>query len=179
MRFAAFLGTLVTAYLIATLCASSLAKLKNFRVSYVGILRERVLPARVAAFVVAVVIICEFSLAVLLAINFMPGAVHDATAGLFIAFGCYRVAVALKTKALMCSCAGTLRSEAASPAALSGVFLACLALGAVSYLSAFAGRLEGTWVGVFVAGVWLSPFLALVFGYCRRILMQRPGTRWG
>ena len=85
------LRTLIASYLIATLGATALAKLRNRRVSSVGMQRERVIPARAAPAVIVTVAFAELSLATLLMLGAAPVATGIATAALFVLFAGYRL----------------------------------------------------------------------------------------
>jgi hypothetical protein len=67
---------------------------------------ENIIPRRMAPPIIIAVSLTELTLATLLATDFRPMISGAATAGLFLCFGGYKVAVAAKTGNLACSCAG-------------------------------------------------------------------------
>jgi hypothetical protein len=151
--------TLAAAYLIATLSATSLAKLRNWRVASVGILRERVIPYRAATAVIILVAFAEFLLATILMLRVEPEMTGFATAGLFLAFGGYRLVVAAKTKSLNCICAGTTRSDPASVAAVTGTVVACLLQAALACtLAMLSGHPSGNLLEILPIIAWAAPF---------------------
>lgn len=64
--------TLIAAYLIATLSATALAKIRNYRVASIGIQRERIIPAKAALALTFSLAITEFTLATLLMTGTAP-----------------------------------------------------------------------------------------------------------
>ncbi len=158
------LRTLIASYLIATLGATALAKLKNRQVTSVGILRESVIPARVAPAVTVTLAIAEFSLATLLMLGTEPVATGFAAAALFVLFAGYRLTTAVRTKSLMCSCAGTIRTDPASPPAVAGASLACLILAALACMLALLGRPAGYPVNLLAVVAWTTPLASLIMG---------------
>src|ERR1022692_1544236 len=143
MSAVGILRTLIASYLIATLGATALAKFKNRRVSSVGILREKVIPARVAPAIIITVALAEFLLATLLMLGAEPVATGFAAAALFVLFAGYRLMVAVRTRSLMCSCAGTIRTDPASLPAVVGAILACLIMAALACMLVFLGQPDG------------------------------------
>lgn len=158
------LRTLIASYLIATLGATALAKLKNRRVASAGMLRERVVPAGAVPVILVMVAIAEFSLATLLTFGIQPVMTGFATAGLLMVFAGYRLAVAVRTKKLTCSCAGAIKTDPASPPAVAGAILACLMLAALACLLVFLGRPGGYPVNLLAVAAWTVPLASLVRG---------------
>lgn len=165
----AFVRTLVAAYLIATLATAALAKLKSWRASSVSVLRESVVPPRAATPVVLAVAAAELLLATFLMLGVESVAAGWAAAGLFLAFCGYQLLVAARTNALMCSCAGTSRTDPASVPAVAGTVLACfiqagLACG-LAITHANASRVF--YLITFIA--WVVPLIVFLAGVPRRI----------
>jgi hypothetical protein len=158
------LRTLIASYLIATLGATALAKLRNRRVSSVGMQRERVIPARAAPAVIVTVAFAELSLATLLMLGAAPVATGIATAALFVLFAGYRLVVAARTKYLMCSCAGTIRADPASLPAVVGASLACLILAALACMLVVLGQPAGYPLNLLAIAAWIAPPAILVMG---------------
>jgi hypothetical protein len=155
---------LVASYLIATLGATALAKLKNRRIVSVSIQREGVIPAGVAPVFTGMLVTVEFLLATLLTFGAAPAATDFAAAALFVSFAGYRVMVAIKTKSLTCSCAGTIQTDPASFPSVGGAGFACLILAALACTLAFVGRPAGYPVNFLAIAAWISPFVSLAAG---------------
>lgn len=166
--------TLVASYLIATLGATALAKLKNRRAVSVSIQRETVIPAGLAATVAGTLVIIEFSLATLLTFGVTPTVTDFAAVALFVQFAVYRVMVAVKTKSLTCSCSGTIQTDPASFPSVGGAALACLILAALACTLVFVGKPAGYPVNLIAIAAWISPFVGLVAGARRG--HKRPDT---
>jgi hypothetical protein len=81
-----FFRALAAAYLIGTLSATALAKLKNWRATSVGLLREGVIPGRVAVAVTIAVAAAECLLATGFMLGTDPEVTGFAAPGLFVAF---------------------------------------------------------------------------------------------
>lgn len=164
-----FLHVLVTSYFILTLGATSLAKLKNWRVTSVGVLREGLFSARYTSLVVIAVTGAEFVLATLLMLDIRPVATALSTAGIFICFGLYRMAVAARTNSLMCSCAGAIRNDPASPPAVVGAVLSCLVQASLAgTLTFFAKSDIGNLGRSILVASWLAPVIAFTISSSRR-----------
>jgi hypothetical protein len=137
------LRALMESYLVATLSATGLAKLANYRTSSAGMARERIFPVRIALPTILTVATVELSIAVLLAAGLYSGITLFSVAVLFVSFAGYRVIVAAKTNAIVCSCAGTVRTDAATTAAVAGGVLACVCVAGFACALAFiSGRIE-------------------------------------
>jgi hypothetical protein len=161
--------TLVASYLIATLSATSLAKLKNWRTVSVGVLREMVIPRRAASATIVTVAAVEFLLATLLMLGVQPAVTGFVAAALFLTFGGYRVAVAVRTKSLICTCAGITQSDPASPPAVAGVGFAChLQAGLACTLALLGGRPGGNLLALLTVAAWIAPFITLLTGNWRQ-----------
>jgi|SRR5450759_791032 hypothetical protein len=163
------LRTLIASYLITTLGATALAKLKNRPVASAGMLREGVVPAKVTPAVIVTVAIAEFLLATLLMLGVEPVAASLAAAALFVLFAGYRLMVAVRTKTLMCSCAGTIQTDPASPPAVVGATLACLTLAALACILVFLGRPAGYPLNLLAVAAWTAPLASLALGARRGI----------
>ena len=163
------LCALAASYLIATLSATSLAKLKNWRIASVGILRERVVPRRAAPAIIITVAVTELVLATLLMLGAEPRATGFAAAGLFLAFCGYQMAVAVRTNSLICTCAGTARTDPASPPAVAGAGLACvIQAGLACMLAVAGGRPGGNILDLLAVTAWAAPLITFLAGTRRR-----------
>lgn len=163
-----FVRTLIAAYLIATLAATALAKLKNWRASSVSVMRASVIPPRAAAAVIIVVVAMEFLLATLFMLGIEPAVAGFAGMGLFLAFGAYQLLVAAKTNSLICSCAGTTRTDPASLPAVAGTTLACLAQAALSCALAVSNDGSSEIFHLFTIIAWVVPVAVFLAGLLRR-----------
>jgi hypothetical protein len=160
---------LAATYLIATLSATSLAKLKNWRMSSVGVLRESVIPSRAATVTVLAVSGTEFLLASFLAFGAESVAAGVVVASLFLVFGGYRLAVAKRTNSLICSCAGTIRSDPASPPAVAGTVVACLLQAALACAFALSGgRPNKDPLDILATAALALPIIIFLAGLLRR-----------
>ena len=100
------LWNLGASYLVLTLCSTSLAKVCRWRLVTCSFMRERVVPARLAPFAVWGVVAAECALATMIAVRFAARITGVAVAVLYFIFGAYRLASAMRSKALTCTCAG-------------------------------------------------------------------------
>lgn len=165
--------TLIASYLIVTLGSTALAKAKNYRVASIGVQREMIIPARVAAVIIISLVIFEFALATLLMIGSATVVTGFATGALFVVFAAYRLLVSLKTKSLTCSCAGTIRTDPASVPSVAGASLACIIMAALGFIIAFLGRAE--YPDNFLAvAAWIAPIVSFAAG--ARLGLRRPNT---
>ncbi|MGH3190646.1 MAG: MauE/DoxX family redox-associated membrane protein [Streptosporangiaceae bacterium] len=159
---------LITAYLIVTLSATSLAKFRNRRIAVVGILRERVVPYHAATAVIIMVAFTELLLATALMLQVKPEVTGFAAASLFFTFCAYRLVVALRTKSLICVCAGTSRTDPASLAAVVGTVVACLLQAALACtLAVLDEHPAGIPFRALFIVAWLAPFGACLIGSLR------------
>jgi hypothetical protein len=126
------------AYIVATLAATGLAKLKNFRVTSAGIGRESVIPTWASKIVAIGTALIELALALLFTLAVQPRLVGLAGTALFLVFGGYQLLVAAKTNSLMCSCSGAERTDPASLPAVAGTVFACLFQAALSLVLALS-----------------------------------------
>jgi hypothetical protein len=159
---------LAASYLTATLSATSLAKLKSWRISSVGILRERVIPQRAAPAVILTVAVAEFVLATFLMLGIEPRETGFTATGLFLAFCGYQMAVAVKTRSLICTCAGTTRTDPASPAAVAGTGLACIIQASLACTLALSGGRPGGNLVLLTVAAWAIPLITFLAGVWRR-----------
>lgn len=164
----AILGEVVGCYIIVTLVATSLAKLRTWRSTSVALVREAVIPAAFTPTVVIGIAITEFALATALVIGLRP--VGYAVASLFIVFGGYRLAVLAKTKSLICGCAGVTQINQATPAAITATCATSLIQACFGCLWALAPGSVGDFRLAAMAA-WSAPFIILARGY----LVQRRG----
>jgi hypothetical protein len=168
MSAAEIARTLIASYLIATLSATALAKLRNRRGTSIGIQREMVIPARFAAAATLTLIAAEFSLATLLMLGTEPAETGSAAGTLFLVFAGYRILVAAKTKSLTCSCAGTMQTDPASVPSVAGASLACLALAALAYVLTFLGPPPGYPVNLLPLAAWITPITIILAANARQ-----------
>jgi len=159
---------LIGLYLVVTLVATSLAKLKNWRMSALGVLWEKVISARLAAATIIVVSVVELSLAAGLTLGRTPFLAGYATAALFLSFGCYRLAVAAKTSFITCTCAGNIRMNQATFPAMIGMVFASVVQAGLAWAWAFLGSAEHeSSLHVIAVAAWVAPLVALVRGWRR------------
>lgn len=152
-------------YLVFTLVATSLAKLRRWRGSSLALVRERVIPAGLAPVVIIGAAVGELALATLMTLGFEAFKVGCVTAATFALFGAYRLTVAAKTKSLECPCAGTTEYSPATPQAIAALIVTCLfqiGMAALWALNASQGRAgEAILAG---ATAWILPFGVLLIG---------------
>jgi hypothetical protein len=163
-----FARALIAAYLIATLATTALAKLKNWRASSVSVIRESVIPPRAAGVAVVAVAAVELLLATLFMLGIESAVAGFAGMGLFLAFCGYQLLVAVKTNSLMCSCAGTSRTDPASLPAVAGATLACLVQATLACtLAVVGGRPSGN-LDLLTITAWTAPIIVFLAGLLRR-----------
>lgn len=162
----ATLGDVGGCYIIVTLVATSLAKLRTWRSTSVALAREAVIPAAFTPVVVTGIAITELALATALTIGLRP--VGYAVASLFIMFGGYRLAVLAKTKSLICGCAGVTQINPPTPAAIAAICTTSLIQACLGCLWALAPGSIGDFRLAAMAA-WGAPFIILARGY----LVQR------
>jgi hypothetical protein len=164
-------------YIILSLTATSLAKLVNWRTSAIAVLREGLVPARFASFAVISVSAVEMSLAAFLCFGMAGVLISYAAILLFVLFGAYRLAVAVRTKSLMCTCAGYARYNPATPRALAGVIFASTLQAAIASTLMFpAIGYNANNATLARSIVWSIPFVILIIGTCvaRTVRLIRP-----
>ncbi len=161
------LRDLICVYLIVTLAATGLAKLRRWRSASVALVRDSVLPRKLVPSIVVGISLAELGLSSALAIGIEVRLAALATATMFVVFGVYRVIAANNSKQLTCGCAGAVRSDPVTPRALAATLLASAlqALAAVVLVvpGASLPRLAG------LAALAL-PFCAFLLGELRRRL---------
>jgi hypothetical protein len=162
------LHVLLAAYLSATLCATALAKLRNRQTSYVGMMRESVIPRSAIPLVLPAVSVTEFALATLVAFDIQSRIVGFAAAALFLIFAGYRLVVAARTKSMICSCAGKIRNDPGSLPVVLGAILACLLMAACAVIVALDARSPGYPFELASIAAWAAPIVALAVGSFRR-----------
>lgn len=160
--------TLIAAYLIATLSATALAKIRNYRVASIGIQRERIIPAKAALALTFSLAITEFTLATLLMTGTAPEVVSLSAAALFTVFAGYRTMVAIKTKSLTCACAGSIRTDPASAPSVAGAGTAVLIMAALSCALIFLGPPASYPISSLAVFAWITPVFACIVGAVRR-----------
>jgi hypothetical protein len=154
-----------TIYLIVTLAATSLAKLYKWRTASLALLRETIVPVRLAPIVIAGVALVELSLSTLIMLGAERVPVGLATASIFLLFGVYRIVVLARTKSLICTCAGVAEFNPATPPAVIATILTCLLQAGVAWTWMLLGSRYGTGdVELGEVAAWLAPFMALFIG---------------
>lgn len=171
------LTEIATCYITVTLTATSLAKLRTWRASSRSVIREQVIPRYLAAATVLGISAVELVLATTLML-WPARALPSWTAGcLFFCFGSYRLAVAIKTKTLMCSCAGSADWSPASPQAIAATLLASIGQVCAAAISAYSPSYDGRLLmRLPVMAAWVLPFLAMLIGSLRDA-PRDPGPR--
>lgn len=160
---AATIDELAGIYLVVTLAATSLAKLKNWRMTALGVRWEKIIPSRFAVVVVVGVSVLELSLAAALTLRYRPLLVGIATAALFLAFGCYRLIVAVTTGFTTCTCAGKVRTAEASLPAVAGAGVACVAQCCIALLWARLGNVDhASGMRLFTLAAWAPACIAVI-----------------
>jgi hypothetical protein len=158
---------IVTAYLIITLSATALAKLKNWRIASAGVTRENVIPARAASAVILAVSAAELLLATFFMLDFQPKLCGLTAMGLFLAFLGYQLLVAARTNSLMCACAGVTRTDPASLPGVTGTAVSCLIQAVLSFVLALTGAATGVFRLLAIIA-WIIPIILFAAGFFRR-----------
>jgi hypothetical protein len=158
----AILGEVGGCYIIITLVATSLAKLRTWRSTSVALVREAVIPVAFTPTVVIGIAITELALATAIMVGLRPAGY--AAASLFIIFGGYRLAVLARTKSLICGCAGVTQIKPAIPAAIAAACVTFLVQACLGCLWALAPGSVGDFKLAAVAA-WGAPFIILARGY--------------
>lgn len=158
----------LASYLAATLCATALAKLRNWHVSATGLIREGVVPNAGIRTILLTVCVSEFSLATLLAFGIEVAVAGFASAALFVIFAGYRLVVAKRTKSVMCSCAGEHRSDPATPPIVIGSVVACLIQAAFGCALALNSESLGYPLALLPIAAWAIPIVILAACMRRR-----------
>ncbi len=166
---AAFLQELAASYLIITLTATSLAKLRRWRSASIAVAREAVIPVSIAPFAVVGVALAELTLSTLMMLAVRPLLVGCAATILFVLFGGYRLIVTRRTGLVTCSCAGASQSSALTGGAIAAVLLTSASQAAIACWWMFGAKQHGLnslqLVGIVA---WLAPFAGLYVGIRRR-----------
>jgi hypothetical protein len=175
------LHELCACYLILTLTATSLAKLRRWRSSSLSVMREQVIPLRAAVVVTIAVALLELTLSTLLVLEIHPLLTGCITVSLFFAFGCYRLAVAARTRSLMCACAGSPQYSPATFHAVMATVVSFLFMISVACCWTFVGS-NGKLNTFSIAGIvaWVVPFAILfvsLFGRQRRSASDEESRR--
>jgi len=124
-------------YLVLTLTATGLAKLRMRRVTINSLRVEGVIPRSLVAPVVVAVSAAEILLAVSIVSRRYPLAFGLATAAVFVAFGGYKMAVVIRTGWTSCSCTGTSIAYKTTRPAVVATILVPLIQAALACLWAF------------------------------------------
>jgi hypothetical protein len=151
-------------YLIFTLTATSLAKLRRWRSSSLSMMREQVIPIRAAVGVTIAAALLELALSTLLMLEETPLLTGLATSILFLAFGFYRLAVAARTKSLMCACAGSPQYGPATPRAVTATVVSFLFMIGVACCWTFTETHGTTALRSVGVVAWFAPFVVLFIG---------------
>lgn len=158
------------AYLSGTLSATGLSKLRHRRSAAIGMLREDVLPDRLVPLALLSIGTSEVIVAAALAFNVQRVVALWVTVALFLVFSAYHVAVALRTRSVVCSCVGT--SSWGGPASLPAVAGTCfgcwLSAGCAMAVLSASGETGGTGEVVIIVA-WLVPPAAWAFSGIRRL----------
>lgn len=156
---------LIGLYIVVTLVATSLAKLKNWRMSALGVRWGRIVPARLAATTIIVVSVAELLLAAAFTLGRAALLVSYAAAVLFFSFGCYQLVVAAKTRLATCTCAGNIKMSQATLSAMIGAVLASVVQASLALAWAFLGSAEhGATLQIVTVSAWIPSLVALVQG---------------
>lgn len=156
-------------YLVFTLATTGLAKAKSWRSTSIGVSSERVVPRGLAVPLTISLVIVEVLLATLIASRVAPEAVGLAVAGLFVAFGIYKVAVGLRHGMSGCSCAGVKMSYIATPSGVAATVLASVLQATLGCFYAFVPPSAGGLLGTLPALGLILPLVAFVKGLSRAV----------
>jgi methylamine utilization protein MauE len=155
-------------YLIVTLAATGLAKLRRWRTASVVLVRDAVIPPAIVPGVVIAISLSEMVLSVFLTAGVELFLTEVAVAALLTTFGVYRMVAAANSKALACGCSGAIRSvrrtaQTVSATALGSAWQVAIAL----VLFATGTQHGGQWSALARISALLVPFMALIIGYTR------------
>lgn len=172
------LHELCACYLIFTLAATSLAKLRRWRSSSLSVMREQIIPVPAAIAVTIAVALLELVLSTLMMLEAYPLLTGLVTCSLFLVFGCYRLAVAARTRSLMCACAGSPQYSPATLQAVMATIAGSLFMIGVACYWTLAGN-HGEMNAFSSAGVvaWVAPFAALLGGLFGRMRSLATGSQ--
>jgi hypothetical protein len=152
----------IGAYLIITLAATSLAKLRTWRSSSLALLRQTAVPAIAAVIVIIGVSAVEILLATLLMLGADPAVVGSVTGCLFVIFGIYRIIITLRTQSLTCVCAGDVRFDPATPRELTAIVVAVMAQASLAGTWVLLGSTYGSGIQPLGVAAWATPFIVLM-----------------
>ena len=130
-----------------------------------------------ASLTIIVVAAVELLLATLFMLGVDSTVAGFAGMGLFLAFCGYQLLVAVKTNSVMCSCAGTSRTDPALLPAIAGVTLACLAQAALAGTLAVVDRRPGGNLGPLTVAAWAAPIIVFLAGLMRQSERSDPDER--
>jgi hypothetical protein len=155
-------------YLIVTLAATGLAKLRGWRTASVVLVRDAIIPPAIVPGVIIAISLSEMALSVFLAAGVKLFLTEVAVAALLTTFGVYRMVAAANSKALACGCSGAIRSvrrtaQTVSATALGSAWQVAMAL----VLVATGTQHGGQWSALARISALLVPFIALLIGYAR------------
>lgn len=163
-----YLRDLAACYLILTLAATGLAKLRRWRTVSVVLIRDSVLPRSVVPAVVFGISAVELLLAVLLAIGVELRYTSAIVLALFVVFGIYRIVAAYSSKSLSCGCSGAERTYDLNGRTLVATILAtaCQAVAAIVLIFTYKLGISDFSVVASLAAL-AAPLGALVVGQVR------------
>jgi hypothetical protein len=163
-----FFVQLGASYLIVTLAATSLAKLRNLRVVSHTLRTEQIIPFRLIPAVSIGVPLAELVLATLLAAGIYARPVGFATASIFLLFSAYRgLQITAYPESTGCACAGIVQEAPFTiPAAIGGV-LSCLVQAWIAVSLALSSG-KPPEEDLLRLAAWLLPFAVMGVGLIRR-----------
>jgi hypothetical protein len=167
-------------YLVVTLVATSLAKLRNGRQASRAVRRERVVPAGMAPLVIGGVAAAELGLATLMALGTEPAVTGSAVMVLFLLFAGYRVLAAsrkARTDSYTCPCVGVPLTSEAAPRAVAAAVAACVIQAGLACGWGLAGRGGAGPVGVPLVVAWAVPFAVCSAGLVWQVRKRARGNR--
>lgn len=164
----ALISQVAGCYLVATLATTGLAKLRSWRVASTGVTFEGIFSRRAALPVIIAVSAAELSLAALIVAGHYPVAVGSVTAGVFLLFGGYKVAVAVRTGNVACSCAGTSKANAATLSGITAEVSSSLIQASLACAWAFPSEAGTGGFSIPLLVAFAIPFAAFWIGLGRR-----------
>lgn len=165
------LRELAGCYLVLTLAATGIAKLRMLRGTSVGLMLEGVVPRRMAMGTVVAVASLELLLSVFLVSRQFPQLAGLATAALFLGFAVYRISVAVKTGWVSCSCSGRSVAYKATRPAITAAIMASLIQAALACVWAFLPSREEMVFRLIIVGAFAIPIAAFLKGICKSDLI--------
>ena len=152
-------------YLVVTLAATALAKLRRWKESSLTLSRQTFVSVTLAPVVITAVALSELLLSALLATGVKPVVTGSATAALLAAFGGYRLSIAVRNKSLMCACAGSPEfAVATSPAIAALIFTSFFEVSSAVAWTVLSVRYQERNVDILGISALLIPFVFLIYG---------------